>query len=709
MSVVPMKPNPGRPNRRVAPIRRSPAVPARVQEAFTQALINEQLVTPAVVQSATQQAAKAGTPVHEVLVSMGFVEEQAAYKLLATAAELTFVDASTVTPSRLALKLIPERIARRHELLPVAVDDRAVTYLTASPFDVDADQDVRVTTGRAAVPWLTSRKDLLQALDRFYPKRMDVDSLLAKARSGSTVEAIEQVQLDVPTDSAIVDLCNTVVARAVDAGASDLHLDPTDSGILVRLRVGGVLEALMTLPSDVAGQVRNRYKVMGRADIAVRNRPQDGAFAIRVDGRRIDVRLSTLPTTTGEKLVMRIIDSHSELQSLDRLGYDDEMLGRLKRLLERPDGLLLVTGPTGSGKTTALYAALHQLKNGRTNIVSVEDPVERTLEGINQIPVSMKSQQTFASVLKSVLRQDPDVIMVGEIRDAEVAAIVAQAAFTGHLVLTSVHTIDAATAVTRLMNLGLEPYRIAESLTGILAQRLVRQLCPGCRVTTRREVAPGPGCDACSKTGYVERVPVAELLTPNDDIRMVIARGATAVEIRQAMRQAGMPAMRDHGRQLVAQGITSLEEVTRVLGVDDDAPAQSDSEDSPVKRQTILIADDEPITRTLVKLLLERDGYSVVEAGTGREALAQSKLTKPDLIVMDLNMPEMDGYEAIAEIRKMPGLAVTPIVVCTAEDGPTVEQNVLTLGADDYIVKPFEPAVLTARVKAVFKRQRLAA
>ena len=349
------------------------------------------------------------------------------------------------------------------------------------------------------------------------------------------------------------------------------------------------------------------------------------------------------------------------------------------------------------------------MRTGRTNIVSVEDPVERTLAGINQIPVNMKSQQTFSSVLRSVLRQDPDVLMVGEIRDGEVAQIVGQAAYTGHLVLTSVHTIDSATAVTRLMNLGLEPYRIAESLTGILAQRLVRQLCPECRVVTRRGANVGPGCESCHSSGYVERVPVAELLTPNDDIRMVIARGATAVEIRQAMRQAGMPTMRDHGRQLVALGISSAEEITRVLGADEEAPAQEEAGEVAPKRQTVLIADDEPITRTLVKLLLERDGYAVVEAGTGREAVAQTKLSKPDLIVMDLNMPEMDGYEAIAEIRKMAGCETTPIVVCTAEDGPTVEKNVLALGADDYIVKPFEPAVLTARVKAVFKRQRLAA
>jgi type II secretory ATPase GspE/PulE/Tfp pilus assembly ATPase PilB-like protein/ActR/RegA family two-component response regulator len=495
------------------------------------------------------------------------------------------------------------------------------------------------------------------------------------------------------------------VARAVDSHASDLHLDPTDSGILVRLRVGGVLEAVMTLPELVAHSVRNRFKIMGGADISVRHRPQDGAFALKVAGRRVDVRLSTLPTTWGEKLVMRVIDSQSELQALDTLGYDDEMLARLRRVLERPDGLVLATGPTGSGKTTALYAALNHLRNGRVNIVSVEDPVERTLPGVNQIPVNAKAGATFASVLRSVLRQDPNILMVGEVRDAEVAAIVGQAAYTGHLVLTSLHTTDAATAVTRLLNLGLEPFKVAESLSGILAQRLVRQLCPDCRIDGRGGAFPGVGCARCHFTGFSDRVPVAELLTPTDEVRNVIARGATAGEIRAAMRAAGVPSMRDRGRALVKAGITSEDEIARVIGADEAVTAQAPS--SP--KQSILIADDEPITRTLVRLLLERDGHAVIEAQTGQQAIDLAVQHSPDLIVMDLNMPQMDGYDAIKALRHNPSFADTPIVVVTAEEGPATEQKVLALGADDYIVKPFDPAVLTARVKAVFKRQQLAA
>lgn len=456
---------------------------------------------------------------------------------------------------------------------------------------------------------------------------------------------------------------------------------------------------------------------MARADIAVRLRPQDGAFRLKVNGRVIDVRLSSLPTVDGEKLVMRIIDSQSPLQTLDRLGYDEDTVARLRRSLARPDGLVLVTGPTGSGKTTALYAALSHLRTGQTNIVSVEDPVERTVPGVTQIPVNAKAGNTFPVILRSLLRQDPNVIMVGEVRDPEVAQIVGQAAYTGHLVLTSLHTVDTATAVTRLMNLGLEPFKIAETLTAVLAQRLVRALCPHCR---RRHddfeavrlgkahhigaipYSAGPGCERCQQTGYLGRVPVAEVLTPSEGLRATIARGATAYEIRAAMHADGAATMRDKAIALVAAGITSIEEVDRVLA--DESAVQK-----PRTKTRVLVTDDDPLTRMLVKLLLEREAFEVLEATNGKQALEIALREKPDLLVIDLNMPEVDGYQAIGQLRRDMSLAMMPILVLTAEDGPGIEERVLKLGADDYIIKPFDPALLLARVNAVFRRLKAVA
>jgi len=367
------------------------------------------------------------------------------------------------------------------------------------------------------VTWVACRSTLIDAIDRCYPKLRDLDVLAARIRTERQVVENTDSNDSGPTDSAVVDLCNHILARAVEVGASDAHIECGREGIAVRFRICGVLEPVLTLPTAVSHAIRNRFKIMARADIAVRHRPQDGSFRLKVHGRPIDVRLSTLPTVDGEKLVMRVIDSFSPLQAIDKLGYDDDTLARLRRSLARPDGLVLVTGPTGCGKTTALYAALGHLRTGRTNIVSVEDPVERTVPGISQIPVNARSGNTFPVVLRSLLRQDPNVIMVGEVRDSEVANIAGQAAYAGHLVLSSMHTGDAATAITRLQNLGLEPFKIAESLSAVLAQRLLRTLCPHCRrvhdeVESRRRAAEhhvrsvpasaGPGCSHCKDTGY---------------------------------------------------------------------------------------------------------------------------------------------------------------------------------------------------------------
>ena len=676
--------------------------------------------------AAGAHALRVSVPLVDAIVDLGFAPETVVYTTLAAAAGMNLVDPRTETVSPLALRIVPEKVARRHTVVPLAVDDRTITYVTSQPLDGDAERDIEFTSGRRAVAVLACRTDVESLLDRAYPRQSDVERLLARlGPHARSVEEIDSVQSDAPTDSVIIDLCNQLIARAVETGASDVHIECTDEEAIVRYRVSGIMEPVMTVPSTAVLAVRNRFKIMANADISVRHRPQDGAFALRVNGRRIDVRLSTLPTVTGEKIVMRVIDSRSELQSLDALGYDEALVVRLRRALARPDGLVLVTGPTGSGKTTALYAALNELRTGRVNIVSVEDPVERAVPGVSQIPVNNRAGSTFATILRSVLRQDPNVLMVGEIRDAEVAGIVGQAAYTGHLILSSLHTGDAASAVSRLLNLGLEPYKIAESLTAILAQRLVRRLCPECRIVhndldarkqgkahdiERVAASAGAGCAPCRFTGYTDRVPVVELLTPTEEIRAAILRGASAAELRAAMRAGGMPNMRQAGLQLVASGVTSLDELDRVLAADEPAAAEA-KPDVGVKRdgRQVLIADDEPITRMLVKILLERDGYSVLEAQTGREALEIAARQRPDLIVMDLNMPQMDGYDAIRQLRQMPALSDVPVVVLTSDDGPGVERRVLEIGANDYLVKPFDPAVLSIRIQSVFRRKRLAA
>jgi CheY-like chemotaxis protein len=374
---------------------------------------------------------------------------------------------------------------------------------------------------------------------------------------------------------------------------------------------------------------------------------------------------------------------------------------------------VLFSGPTASGKTTALYASLHLLRSGRTNIVTVEDPVERYVEGVNQIPVRKEAGTGFAQVLRSVLRQDPNVIMIGEIRDSEVAQIAGQAAYTGHLVLSSLHTIDAPSAIGRLLNLGLEPFRVSEILNAVFAQRLIRRLCPHCRVllppTDAKRLGEehgirtvmargGAGCDSCRNTGYISRMPVAETCVPDDNMRRLIRDSASAVDLRAAMRQAGFRSMRDVALDAVVNGITSIEEVNRVLADDDASRVQARA------KSKVLIVDDDRMIRMLVKLLLEKENYDVIEGENGLHAVELARREKPDLLILDLMMPEMNGFEAIDRLRRDLSMAALPLIVLTAESGPDTERRVLELGADDYLIKPFEPGVLLSRVHAAFRR-----
>jgi type II secretory ATPase GspE/PulE/Tfp pilus assembly ATPase PilB-like protein/ActR/RegA family two-component response regulator len=681
---------------------------------FGELLLSESLVNRHNLDIAIDYSDRQGVALVDAVVDLGFVTESDSYTALAAFSGLRLVDLSELRPSSLALRLVPERVARRHILLPLAEDNRLLTYAISRPFNDEAQRDVAFASGRSPKAVVAKPSDLATALDKYYQHLGDIDLLLARVRSEASVEMVDG-DAAVRTDSPVIDLCNHIIARAVEARASDVHIEPTKDGLVVRYRLGGILEPAITLPVEAAMTIRNRYKVMARVDITVRHRPQDGAFRLLVNGRPIDVRLSTLPTINGEKLVMRVIDSRGEPTGVESLGYDADNLARLKRALDRPDGLVLVTGPTGSGKTTVLYSSLHYLRNGHTNIVTVEDPVERHIDGVNQIPVNGRAGNGFAAVLRSVLRQDPNVIMVGEIRDNEVAQIVGQAAYTGHLVLSSLHTSDAASAITRLLNLGLEPFKVAESLAAIVAQRLVRKLCPKCRIVHDAETAhrlglehgvalvtasAGHGCDQCRNSGYIERVPVAEVLTPDDQVREAIGRGATATELRASMQAAGCRSMREQGLALVVAGVTSIEEINRVLAAEPIAASR------PSDGKRVLVVDDDRITRMLVKLLLEREGYEVLEGENGSQAIEIANRERPDLLIIDLMMPEMDGYQALEKLRSNVSLLALPVMVLTAESGPGIEHRVLELGADDYIIKPFEPAVLLSRVRATFRRMQ---
>jgi type II secretory ATPase GspE/PulE/Tfp pilus assembly ATPase PilB-like protein len=454
--------------------------------------------------------------------------------------------------------------------------------------------------------------------------------------------------------------------------------------------------------------VVSRIKVLAKLDIADRMRPQDGRARIQIENKTFDLRVSTVPTRESEKAVIRILRSDTA-RKLEDMGMAESELTRIKQLLSHKEGIVVVTGPTGSGKTTTLYAALKEIANGEVNVITVEDPVEYELAGITQIQVETKRGVTFASALRAVLRQDPDVIFVGEIRDSETAQIAVQAAMTGHLVLATLHTNDAASAVSRLSDLGLDRPSISATLRGALAQRLLRRLCSQCALpvtngelpdseaslSTRSGVKPtkrAVGCPSCGGTGYRGRVPVLEVFTTTPALATSIARGATVLELQEAAIAGGMRLLRQTALEKVGLGITTLSEVDRVVGI---------GEGSAIQR--VLVVDDDPVQRKLAKAMLEQSGFQVTEADDGdkAQALFDAGAEPYQLVITDLCMPKMNGDMLLTHIRQHHG---PPVIVLTGSEDGESEARIIELGADDYVRKPFDPPRFVARVKAALRR-----
>jgi type IV pilus assembly protein PilB len=705
---------------------------ARADAGFTQYLAK--VLAERDLSTVTQHADRHNTTLVDAVVALGFMNEPKAYAAFAEWMDRPFVDLRVTPPQPTAARLLPERVSRAHHVIAISQDNRTMTYASPNVFNAEIDRDVAFASGRRPQMVVVMRSQILAAMGQAYKMGLEIDKLIDRIKLADVPrEQSEAQSITEANDSPIIDLCNRIIASAIAAGASDIHIEPTMNGAAVRHRVSGILEPLLTLPQGAVRGVTNRFKLMAKTDIATRQKPQDGAFRVSLDDDKIDVRLSTIPTIHGEKMVMRVIQGGSSLLTIDSLGYDAHTSKALIAALSKPDGLVLVTGPTGSGKTTVLYAALQFLRTGRVNIVTVEDPVERQVEGVTQIPVNMKTGNSFATVLRSVMRQDPNIIMVGEIRDAEVADIVGQAAYTGHLVLSSLHTTDAASAITRLLNLGLQPFKVAESLNAVVAQRLLRKLCPNCRVVNdadtaarlgqqhgigRIQASVGRGCEQCKQSGYSGRIAVPEILLPDEAMRQAIRAGAALGELRSAMQAAGSPSMRQAAVRLVAEGVTSIEEVNRVLSdySEGSAKAAAPPEPAPAPapappqaaatggRKKVLIADDDRMTRLILRMLLEKEGHVVFEADNGATGMETARRERPDLMMVDLQMPDMDGYRFLEMIRGDENLMSLPVLVLTADTSSEVEAKVLEMGADDYVSKPFEPEVLLSRLRAAFRR-----
>jgi type IV pilus assembly protein PilB len=519
--------------------------------------VDEGLVSEAQVEEVLQSQAGSGLRLGELVTRKGWVEPETTARLLAGQLLLPYRP-PPLEPEPAAADLVDEALARRRRVLPLSLGSRSLQLAMEDPLDVDTVRDLRFRTGRRVEPLVVSTPALEAGLDRAYGG--EVERLVAHFTDAQEEdeEAGDRAVLERAARSApVVRLVDRILADAVAAGASDIHVETGGDGVRVRVRVDGLLRETLTLPRGVRGALVSRLKIMAGMDIAVRRRPQDGGLALELRGRSLALRVSTLPATGGEKTVVRILDPGGTPQGLHALGLAKEEETRLRRLLQQGQGVILAAGPTGSGKSSTLQAALREVGRVSLNIVTLEDPVECRIPGVTHVQVAPRAGLTFPAALRAVLRQDPDVIMVGEIRDRETAEIAMAAAVTGHLVLSTVHTTDAPGALTRLLHMGVPPFLVAGGLTGVVAQRLVRRFCTRCRGSSE-------GCAHCHG-GFRGRTGVFQVLEMNEALREAVVAGTSAGELRRLAREAGMGSLSEDARRVVAEGLTAPHEVGRVV------------------------------------------------------------------------------------------------------------------------------------------------
>jgi general secretion pathway protein E len=535
-----------------------------------QLLIERGLIATEDLDRALELQKERGDKLGRILVDMGYLAQRDLLNALSAQLGLPIATLSTL-PSAPELEGLSPRFLRQSLLFPVSIEEGTLTLAMADPLDFEAINAVQTFSKLEVRPQLAAEQDIIDALDRVYAESDQQSATIGFATGDE--EDLEQLR-DMASEAPVIRLVNAMIAQAIEKRASDIHIEPFEKEFRVRFRVDGVLFNQEQPPRELKAAIISRLKLMAKLNIAERRLPQDGRIKLRILGREVDLRVSTLPTLYGESVVMRLLDrSAGDFYDLRRLGFDDYMLNRMEYFTSLPHGIFLVTGPTGSGKSTTLYSALKRINLPDKKIITIEDPVEYQMDGINQIHVNPQIGLTFASGIRHIVRQDPDVIMIGEIRDRETADIAIRSALTGHFVFSTLHTNDAPSAVTRLTDMGVENYLITSSVVAILAQRLVRLICEGCRESAGRVLNPwgehvdafhGRGCEVCNGSGYKGRAGIFELMQLNEEIRELIMKGSDASKLTDAARRNGMRQLREDGWVKVKMGMTTAEEVTRV-------------------------------------------------------------------------------------------------------------------------------------------------
>lgn len=565
-----------------------------LQTKLIEILTNEKLLTEEQLKKVLDLQQKEGGKITKILVQHEFISEKDLLSSLSKNLNVTPIDLAKYKINSSLFELIPKHVASFYQIIPLAKIDNVLTVAMTDPLNILAVDDVKLITGLTVIPVIGSEQEIIKVINNYSTKAAAMEDVIKDLDSEDEIELTgdpeEQIDLDKlveqTEDAPVIRMVNLLLVNAIKERASDIHLEPFEKEIRLRYRIDGVLYEFTPPPKKFQDAVISRVKIMSNLDIAERRIPQDGRFRIKIHGREIDFRTSLLPTVYGEKAVMRVLDKNSLSMDINKLGFHEKGLKTFKEGIRHPHGMILLTGPTGSGKTTTLYSALREVNTAGVNIITVEDPVEYQLHGINQIQVNVKAGLTFASGLRSILRQDPDIVMVGEIRDLETADVGVKAALTGHLVLSTLHTNDAPGSITRMIDMGIEPFLVASSVVVVAAQRLVRKICNNCKEKVKVPLSVlekaqfnvsneppefiyhGKGCSFCKDTGYLGRLSLLEVLLIDDDIRQLVVKGTNSAEIKKMGIEKGMQTLRMVGLDRVREGMTTLEEVLRITAQD---------------------------------------------------------------------------------------------------------------------------------------------
>ncbi len=750
----------------------------KVKGSLIDILLAEKKITEEQLRDARDRQLGAKKPLHDVLIEMGFISEDDLAIVFSKAFDMPITEIRDEDVDRSIASLLTFDQMRQYSAFAFKKENGRIIVAMSNPRDLAALEDLSAILDVPVRSVLVSRKEIMKRLesvdvndeavngllnnslaaniqavgvDTAAPSLpgLNADMIIKRDEAKELLTDMERKEKQLPAfpnmpiefqsllqeETPTVKLVNLIVYDAIKAKASDIHIEPRETSIEIRYRIDGDLKNILQIPMKFHPKIVARIKILASLDITQNMMPQDGRIQLAVDGRKVDFRVSTIPTFYGEKVVIRILDSVAAKTNLDLLGFNQSEKESFMEAVKNPQGMVLVTGPTGSGKTSTLYAALNYVKNETTNVVTIEDPIEFLNEEINQIQVNPARGVTFASGLRSILRQDPNVILLGEIRDKETADIALKASITGHLLLSTLHTNSCAATITRLADIGIDYYQISSALIMIVSQRLVKRICVDCITgyTPDEEYLKrfkdeieefkltkffkGKGCPKCNYSGYKGRVAVFEVMKISEGLKNIIAKGASEEEMLKEARKNGFKTLIQAGMDKVKEEITTLDEVVKHLGnVDRSIQASiepSAEKDAPTtvrdpnRRKKILVVDDEDDIRKIVSKYLQVAGYDVVGAVNGQNAVELAFKEKPDLIITDVMMPVMDGIEATKVLRSKVETAVIPIIMLTAKQDKESELTGLNVGADDYITKPFDKEKLLARVSMLLRRGSL--